>query len=295
MKIKMKRALPFSASMLKFGIKVSDISLKEENPGECVIAALLKRWQTVDENGKRKPGFGYISRTKLLATIKQFAPDWNPQDGLSSDILLKVCQDFKVSINGYDQTTRNFVHWVPDGGSKKLLSLAYYLFLDHMYLIDDEATVRHLTQCAKKKPSLTASLTAAIKAKIRSNNVNDMRKFQRNGNITVDDVKELLTKCKLRCYVCNDMVLTSKWKSQCWYQFSLDRIDNLLPHDKTNVLISCYYCNCIQHMMHIENIDENNYDKVCIGGCHTTPHVILETRQSVIASNPEKINQLRLS
>jgi hypothetical protein len=48
-------------------------------------------------------------------------------------------------------------------------------------------------------------------------------------------------------------------------------------------------------MMHIENIDENNYDKVCIGGCHTTPHVILETRQSVIASNPEKINQLRLS
>jgi len=55
--------------------------------------------------------------------------------------------------------------------------------------------------------------------------------------VTINDVKQLLFKQENKCYVCGDNVITESWSNKCLYQFTLDRINNKLPHNKNNVLI----------------------------------------------------------
>ena len=89
----------------------------------------------------------------------------------------------------------------------------------------------------------------AIEKKISSYKWQDIKAGRPEGNLTVNDVKELLKKQRFKCYVCNDEVLTCNWRPLCTYQMSLDRIDETLPHNRDNVLISCYYCNCRLHYL----------------------------------------------
>lgn len=130
----------------------------------------------------------------------------------------------------------------------------------------------------------TSSLKNNIKQKLSQYKRCDINKFGREGNVSFEDITQLLKKQNFVCYVCDEMVITSKWKPFCCYQFSVDRIDNKLPHDRTNVLISCYYCNCRHH-------PEFNQDyKICNAGCHTA-RKILPLRGMV---SDEKINRLLL-
>lgn len=71
--------------------------------------------------------------------------------------------------------------------------------------------------------------------------------------IKTEDVFELLKRQENRCYVCKNNVLLSQYHNHCLYQFTLDRINDKIPHIKDNVLISCYYCNCFGW--------ENKYNK----------------------------------
>lgn len=114
-----------------------------------------------------------------------------------------------------------------------------------------------------------SSLETNIKNKLKHYKETDVSKFGREGNLTIDDISQLLKKQRFTCYVCDEMVLTSKWKRFCCYQFSVDRIDNNLPHDRSNVLISCYYCNCRYHF------EFNQINKVCNEGCHIEPKNII--------------------
>ena len=112
----------------------------------------------------------------------------------------------------------------------------------------------------------------------------DKYKFGYEGDITYEDVLELLRKQKFTCYICNDNVITSKWKPYCCYQFSIDRIVDTLPHNKNNVLISCYYCNCRYFS------EFNQYYKICKSGCHTTKRIIQHKREV----SKDKIDDLLL-
>ena len=51
-------------------------------------------------------------------------------------------------------------------------------------------------------------MIASIKNKINGYKRQDKLKFGIEGNVSLDDVKELLNKQKFKCYVCDDMVLT---------------------------------------------------------------------------------------
>ncbi len=84
--------------------------------------------------------------------------------------------------------------------------------------------------------------------------------------VTVDDVLRLLQKQEHKCYVCCDFVITEEWYKGCLYQFTLDRVDNKLPHTKNNVLIACYYCNCFGHL---NTADDVCLHKLCNSKCHS--------------------------
>lgn len=120
------------------------------------------------------------------------------------------------------------------------------------------------------------TLKENIQNKISRHKLYDKQHFDLVGNITTNDVIEMLRKQNSRCWVCNDIVLTVKWKPYCCYQFSIDRIDDRKPHDKDNCQISCYYCNCRHH----ENF--NQPYKVCSQGCHTIKKDIIERTQKIL-------------
>jgi hypothetical protein len=114
-----------------------------------------------------------------------------------------------------------------------------------------------------------------ISKKLNSHKQSDIIKFGKHGNLKSEDVEKLLIKQLFKCYVCDDMVITTNYKPYCCYQFSIDRIDNNKPHDKNNVLISCYYCNCRNFPL----FDQLN--KICNSGCHTIKREIKTTRENI--------------
>ena len=129
-------------------------------------------------------------------------------------------------------------------------------------------------------------ISRKIRKKIYQHNNFDENKFGVIGNITENDVFELLSKQKIRCYVCDDLVLTTDWKPHCCYQFSIDRIDDNKPHDRNNVLVSCYYCNCRIHSLFQQQ------NKICNRGCHTIEKPDIPTKYDI---DKEIIERFRLN
>ena len=122
-----------------------------------------------------------------------------------------------------------------------------------------------------------------IQKKISCYKCSDTKRFGYAGNVTKEDVFCLFNKQKGRCYVCDDIVLTSNFKPYCLYQFSLDRLDNQLPHNKDNVLISCYYCNCISYWIEVLDIavDDHKIYKICGNNCHCEKRDIQKKRNDI--------------
>ena len=114
-----------------------------------------------------------------------------------------------------------------------------------------------------------------ISKKLNSYKQYDIIRFGKYGNLKPEDVEKLLIKQSFKCYVCNDIVVTTNYRPYCCYQFSIDRIDNNKPHDNGNVLISCYYCNCRNYPL----FDQSN--KICNSGCHVIKREIKNTRENI--------------
>lgn len=102
--------------------------------------------------------------------------------------------------------------------------------------------------------------------------------------VTVTDIKNLLLKQENKCYVCADQVITCEWQPYCLYQFTLDRIDNKLPHIKNNVLICCLYCNCYAWQ---KNKGDVCLYKLCTNGCHKIKREITRRRNKISQSEIE--------
>jgi hypothetical protein len=98
--------------------------------------------------------------------------------------------------------------------------------------------------------------------KIHSHQAYDLKHFGEKGNIDVKFIIDILNEQDNKCYCCNDVLQTMFYKPYCCYQLSIDRIDNLKPHNKNNVKLSCYYCNCKHHEKF------NQEQKKCKSGCH---------------------------
>lgn len=132
----------------------------------------------------------------------------------------------------------------------------------------------HFFSNAKRKKS---NLNRTINNKINKYKLQDIDAGREitDNYININDVRKLLTVQDYKCYICCDTVLTS-WVSFCLYQMTLDRIDNSLPHDKYNVLISCYSCNCHENLNH----SQATY-KLCKNKCHTIKREKIRTRYQV--------------
>ena len=125
----------------------------------------------------------------------------------------------------------------------------------------DEPWSKICYNCLDKKS--TGKLKTNIIKKIDNHKIYDKNRFNIESDIDYKFITELIHKQDKKCYICKETVLLIDWKPYCCYQFSIDRIDNTKPHDKNNVLISCYYCNCRDY----PKFDQHN--KKCNQNCHT--------------------------
>lgn len=126
----------------------------------------------------------------------------------------------------------------------------------------------HCMDCFVTNPRMAE----IISDKIASHMLFDSTKFIPTGNITVGDVMELFIKQNFRCYICECRLLINS-SAYCFYKFSIDRIDNKQAHNKNNVLIACYHCNCGEMLMKrprsIATKRRKIKFKICVNKCHT--------------------------
>jgi hypothetical protein len=110
------------------------------------------------------------------------------------------------------------------------------------------------------------------------------RNFKDEEYCDIETIIKLIKKQDSKCYICGDNMIFQNWKPYCLYQFTLDRIDNTLPHNKNNVLLSCYYCKCFEY-----SSENNSKYKQCINGCHTIKRKIERTKQNINNKEIEKL------
>lgn len=84
-----------------------------------------------------------------------------------------------------------------------------------------------------------------ISKKISSYKQQDIMKTRIDSDkfIKLDEVIDLLDKCKLECYYCKEKMLILYDVVREGKQWTLDRIDNDIGHNSGNCVISCLSCN----------------------------------------------------
>ena len=98
-----------------------------------------------------------------------------------------------------------------------------------------------------KRPSMKEygkTRRGRINIKVQKYNKRDRIKgFDTSKNVKPKDIDEMLTKAMNRCYYCQMTCLIKDYKPYDKRQYTLDRIDNLIGHEKSNCVIACYSCN----------------------------------------------------
>ena len=96
-----------------------------------------------------------------------------------------------------------------------------------------------------EKNAYISKIVAHIKLKICSYRQQDILKKKLNEDLLVDfeEVIKLLTDSEMKCCYCSQYVFILYEKVREMKQWSLDRINNDIGHNKGNLVIACLECN----------------------------------------------------
>jgi len=86
--------------------------------------------------------------------------------------------------------------------------------------------------------------------------------FDINWFVSLDDVIELLVISKLKCYYCKENCQLLYKECFSKKQWTLDRIDNLMGHNRDNVVICCLECNIKRGDMDCERFKKGKEIKI---------------------------------
>ena len=143
--------------------------------------------------------------------------------------------------NTKKETKRKMVLDIKNKETKKVLNTKSQIeLLNKLYLEQDYSGIKFM----KKE----------IERKLLSYKNQDIKKNKLNKEklITYDECLEKLVVSKLKCYYCKKNCLVyyeNKLEQQQW---TLDRINNDIGHEKDNVVVCCYKCNIKRGRMNDE-------------------------------------------
>jgi hypothetical protein len=124
--------------------------------------------------------------------------------------------------------TRDCMQNIPD----KLFEIKNQIILINKIYLDFD-NIEYRKECLKE-----------VDKKIASYKTQDINKNKYDdNNITQEQVIEKLVSSKLKCYYCKCNMVIFYNKVRDLEQWTLDRIDNDLPHSNDNVIVSCLRCN----------------------------------------------------
>lgn len=147
--VPMKRGKPLKASFLQYGDKIDPISY-EEHGGECVLKTLLKYMDIKKEKTLVK----YFDE----ASNELYGKPYHKNNGITSRMILHLCQKRNISCLGFDQKNKNFVkHTADQKFKRKFRPIIFYMFLSHFYLITDEKTVVSISQTFRQNNNVFQS------------------------------------------------------------------------------------------------------------------------------------------
>ena len=88
-------------------------------------------------------------------------------------------------------------------------------------------------------------LLTELKSKISSYKQQDCvkKRFLEEEFVTYEYVTDLLIECNLTCYYCKENTFIAYERCRDMQQWTLDRINNDIGHNKGNVVVSCLKCN----------------------------------------------------
>ena len=98
----------------------------------------------------------------------------------------------------------------------------------------------------KERFDKDSNVISLLKKKISSYRQQDRHKKilrKESQIITLDETIEKLVASKLKCHYCKSKVRILYKKVRDKHQWTLDRIDNSIGHNRENVVISCLECN----------------------------------------------------
>jgi hypothetical protein len=78
------------------------------------------------------------------------------------------------------------------------------------------------------------------------------KKYSAENFINIDLLLQLLVECNCCCFYCKSITLVLYENVREPMQWSLERIDNSIGHNKDNVVIACLNCNLRRRTMHQE-------------------------------------------
>ena len=121
------------------------------------------------------------------------------------------------------------------------LEIIYLLYND----LNIDQTNNDTNNTNNKKDKYYKSIVSHIKGKISSYKQQDITKkmFNEQDFTTLIDVVSLLYDCKSKCHYCHSNVYILYELVRENTQWSLDRINNDIGHNKGNLVIACLECN----------------------------------------------------
>lgn len=104
---------------------------------------------------------------------------------------------------------------------------------------------------------LRSLIVSQINAKISGYKSQDKVKklYDENNFVDFETIKAQLVNCDLKCYYCNEEIALLYENVRYKKQWSIDRIDNSLGHNKDNFVIACLECNLHRRCKNIDKFD----------------------------------------
>lgn len=161
MDVPMRKAFPFKTSFLKHFESIKPICYENHN-GECVLKILQDHLKVTEK---------FLKNIFNEASLKLYDRQYKKKNGITSRMIEYLCKQKNISCLGFDQNEFKFIKHVQDKHkAKKYKAIIYYCVLNHFYLIEDEDTIRSITQHFKNGCDIKRPNTLILEKETENNN-----------------------------------------------------------------------------------------------------------------------------
>jgi hypothetical protein len=106
-----------------------------------------------------------IEKSFEEASNEIYRQSYNPEEGVSSRMILHMCKARNITCIGYDQNENTFVKHIADSTKKrKFKPIYFYLFMGHFYIITDPDIIKSMSAIERENNGFKSSIEVSYQA-----------------------------------------------------------------------------------------------------------------------------------